>query len=154
MKAILIPIIALSVVLCGCKTPSGPVSHAAFTAAVTLGEQFALESHPEATPFVRVGAQAVCAAAAGTNVSPAAIVQALNVAGVTNATAKLIINSSLALFNVVIVAAGTNQTEMRAYAQDLCTGMQAGLPPALANRDVAVRRARITSRVNAPHLLP
>ena len=143
---LLIPLLALV----GCKTPSGPVGHAAFTAAVTLGEQFALESHPESEPYVRVGATAVCAAAHGTNVSPAAIVQALNLAGVTNAQAKLIINSSLALFNVVITYAGTNQTEARAYAQDLCNGMNAGLP---SNTSSVARRAKI-ARLTAPHLLP
>lgn len=114
----------------GCTGPNqGPMTHAAFTAAVTLGEQIGLETHPEATPYVRAAVPVVCAVANGTNVTPAEIVKALEAANVTNVTAKLIINGGLAIFNVVVTGLGTNQTEIRAYGQDLCDGMRAGLPP-------------------------
>lgn len=130
-RLLIMALLSVLVLEQGCTSSNpnvGPMTHAAFTAAVTLGEQFALEQHPEATPYVRAAAPVVCAAANGTNVSPASIVEALNAAGVTNATAKIVINGGLALFNVVVVGLGTNQTEVRAYAMDLCTGMQNGLP--------------------------
>lgn len=126
-KLFLIPILAL--VLVGCQSPNArPMSHALFTAAVTLGEQFALEQHPEAVPYVRAAVPVICGVAHGTNVSPQAIVSALEAANVTNATTRMIINSSLALFNVVISGISTNQSEVRLYAQDLCNGLTAGLP--------------------------
>lgn len=130
-KLTLLTIAILSLGVAGCKTKPniGPMTHAAFTAAVTLGEQYALEKHPESVPYVRAGSLVVCSVANGTNVSAQAIVDALKAAGVTNATAKLIINGALAIFNVVTANLSTNQTELRAYAQDLCNGMVAGLPP-------------------------
>ncbi len=136
--------------LTGCQNPNTrPMTHAAFTAAVTLGEQFALEQHPEATPYVRAAVPVVCGVANGTNVSPQAIVSALEAANVTNATTKMIINSSLALFNVVISGLSTNQTEIRLYAVDLCNGMTAGLPSAvLSGRD----RAMLKKSLNYSHL--
>jgi len=105
------------------------MSHAAFTAAVTLGEQIGLETHPEATPHVRAAVPVVCAVANGTNVTPSEIVKALEAANVTNVTARLIINGSLSLLNVVVSGLSTNDTEIRLYGKDLCNGMQAGLPP-------------------------
>jgi len=148
MKSLILKLGLLSVsimFLAGCTNPGGQaMSHAAFTAAVTLGEQFALEQHPEAVPYVRAAVPVVCSVANGTNVSPQAIVSALEAANVTNATTKLIINSSLALFNVVISGVSTNQTEIRLYAQNLCYGMTAGLPSTLSEKK--------SVRLTAPHL--
>jgi len=142
--------------LTGCQSPGGQaMSHAAFTAAVTLGEQFALEQHPEAVPYVRAAVPVVCSVANGTNVSPQAIVSALEAANVTNATTKLIVNSSLALFNVVISGISTNQTEVKLYAQDLCNGMTAGLPPGepIGGKDRAMAKKALKSvPSNVPHL--
>lgn len=122
-------VLMLGLLLAGCTSQNqGPMSHAAFTAAVTLGEQIGLETHPEAVPYVRAAVPVVCAVANGTNVSPAEIVAALEKANVTNATAKLIINGSLSLLNIVVAGVGTNETEIRLYGKDLCNGMQAGLP--------------------------
>lgn len=132
----------------GCSTAQGPISHAAFTAAVTIGEQIALETHPEATPYLRIAVPVVCSVANGTNVSPAAIVAALEAANVTNRTTRLIINSSLTLFNVVITGA-TNQSEVRVYAQDLCNGMISGLPPTGRERALVGHRP---SKPLPPHL--
>lgn len=116
--------------LTGCQSPNaGPMTHAAFTAAVTLGEQFALESKPEAIPYVRAAVPVVCGVANSTNASPAEVVAALQKAGITNAEAKIVINGGIALFNVVVSGIGTNQAEIQLYATDLCNGMQAGLPP-------------------------
>jgi len=128
-----------------------PMTHAAFTAAVTLGEQFALEAKPEAVPYARAATAVVCSVANGTNVSPAAIVAALNAANVTNATAKMIINSSLAIYNVVIMAypVSTNQSEIREYAKDLCNGLTAGLPPTNAGLE-----AKHKAALSSPHMLP
>jgi len=122
------------------------MTHAAFTAAVTLGEQLALEQKPEAIPYVRAAARVVCAAADGTNVSPASIVDALQAAGVTNQTAKIVINGSLAIFNVVVSGLGTNESEIRLYGQDLCSGLTAGLPD--AGSVLTVRKTQLLP----PHL--
>lgn len=112
----------------GC-TSNPAMSHAAFRASVTLGEQIGLSTHPEATPYVRAAVPVVCSVANGTNVTPAEIVKALEKANVTNSTAILIINGGISLLDVVVAGLGTNQTEIRAYGQDLCVAMQAGLPP-------------------------
>ncbi len=141
----------LAVGLCGCKTTSSPVSHAAFTAAVTLGTQYGIETHPEALPYIRAATPVVCAVANGTNFSPAAVVAALDRSGLTNASAKLIINGSLAILNVVVIAVGpTNQTEIAAYGKDLCNGLTAAIP---SNGSVAARRSKL-ARLTTPHLLP
>lgn len=114
---------------CGCSSPKGQMSHAVFTAAVTIGEQIAVDTHPESIPYLRVAVPVVCSVANRTNVSPQAIVAALDSANITNRTTRLIINSSLTLFNVVVSGVATNQSEVQLYAQDLCNGMTAGLPP-------------------------
>ena len=142
---------AIGLFFTGCANPNqSAMSHAAFTAAVTLGEQFALEQHPEAVPYVRAAVPVVCSVANGTNVSAQAIVSALEAANVTNATTKLIINSSLALFNVVISGISTNHSEVRLYAIDLCNAMTAGLPASMGSpgRD----RARGIYSNLPPHL--
>lgn len=106
------------------------MTHAALTAAVTLGEQYGIESHPEVLPYLRAATPVVCAVAHGTNANPAAVVDALMASGLgTNAEAKIIINGSLALLNIAVAGVGTNQPEVTLYVLDLCNGMQAGLPP-------------------------
>ncbi len=119
----------MTALLCaGCKT-NPQLSHAAFTAAVTLGEQIAIETHPEAVPALRIATPVVCSVANGTNISAESIVAQLEGAGINDPTARIIINASLALFNVAISGLSTNSSELRLFAQDLCAGMTAGLPP-------------------------
>jgi len=66
-----------------------------------------------------------------------------------SATGKLIVNSSLAVYNVVYAAIGTNQAVMHEYEKALCAGMQGGLPS-----DSAAKNAPMTARlaITAPHL--
>lgn len=131
MKQILSLILIVPLLLVsGCGSPNASVmSHTAFRAAVTLGEQIALDVHPEATPYVRAATPVVCGVANSSNISPAAIVAALDAAGVTNKTTRDLVNGSLAILNVIVASIGTNQTELRLYGQDLCAGMTDGLPP-------------------------
>jgi len=150
-------IAALFIGLCllllnGCATtsPNAPMSHAVFTAAVTLGEQIGLETHPEATPYVRAAAGVVCSVANGTNVTPAEIVKALEAANVTNSTARIIINGSLAILNVVVAGLGTNDNEIRLYGKDLCQGMQLGLPP--DDHSSLIEKHAKKGKVLPPHL--
>jgi len=136
----LIPLLAL----CACKTQS-PMSHVLFQQSVTLAEQYALYTHPDAIPEVRSAAGVVCSVANGTNANPAAIVAALSAAHITNANTILIVNGGLAILNTVVAAVGPNTNEIALYSKDLCIGMQNGLP-ANGGRE---RRA-----LNSPHLLP
>jgi len=136
MKILTVISLAAMLALAGCGTSNpnvGPMTHAAFTTAVTLGEQFALEQHPEATPYLRAATPVVCSVANGTNFSPSAVVSALEAAGVTNSTTKMILNGSLALLDVVIAGLNANNSSnyatIKLYGQDLCNGLQAGLPP-------------------------
>ena len=138
---ILLPLIVLS----GCKT--GPMGHAIFTAAITTGEQVALVTHPEIAPDLRAGAAVVCAVANGTNATPEAIVAALEAAHITNVLSRVVLNSSLSIFNTVVASVGTNNTaQVKLYAQDLCNGLTAGLPPGMT----ALRHNR--PAVIPPHL--
>ncbi len=134
----------------GCKS-NPQFSHAAFQAAVTLGEEIAIESHPEAVPFLRVATPVVCSVANGTNVSAAAIVAQLEAAGINDPTARIIINGALALFNVAVSGLSTNSSELKLFAQDLCNGMTLGLPPAPT---MAIRRSALASRPPPPSTLP
>lgn len=147
MKLTISLLVVCSLLLVGCSStnPNNVVSHAAFKAAVTLSEQIALEAHPEVVPHLRVATSVVCATANGTNVNPSQIVADLQAAGITNATAKIIINSSIALLNVAVAGLGTNQTEIRLYGQDFCSALKDGLPP-----ENAVARAMTAPAL--PHL--
>jgi len=144
---ILASILAL-VALCGCGTTNtGQMSHALLQASVTLGEQYALQQHPEAIPYIKAATPVVCAVAHGTNANPAAVVDALYVSGLgTNDTAKLIINGSIALLNIAVASVGgTNQPEISAYVTDVCVGMQNGLPG-------APMMAKHANALTSPHL--
>lgn len=127
--------VVLTLIASGCAVtnPNAPMTHAAFSAAVTLGERFILEAHPEAVPHVRIATAVICSAATGSNVQPAQIVAALTEAGITNAHAKDVINVGIALYNVVFASYGAdwvnNQPTLKLYMQDLCNGLTAGLPP-------------------------
>ncbi len=114
--------------LSGCGTIQSPITIQAFQSTVTISEQFAIESHPEVVPEIRAATGIVCAEAAKTNTSPAGLVAAVNAANLS-ATGKLIVNSSLAVYNVVYAAVGTNQAVIHEYENALCAGMQGGLPP-------------------------
>jgi hypothetical protein len=146
MKKTLTPILlAVALLGFGCTKPSGPMTHAALTAAIATGEQFALLSHPEVAPDLRAGADVVCAVANGTNASPEAIVAALTAANITNSESRLILNFSLALFDTA-TASITNTAAFKPWAVDLCNGMTAGLPTNSGHRNRAV--------LLPPHLLP
>lgn len=138
MKKLLLCVV-MALLCAGCKT-NPQLSHAAFQAAVTLGEEIAIQTHPEAVPALRIATPVVCSVANGTNVSAAAIVAQLEAAGINDPTARIIINASLALFNVAISGLSTNSSELRLFAQDLCVGMTAGLPPIAvgARRSMAI----------------
>lgn len=127
-------ILTLGLFLAGCTTTTPPnaIGPAALTAAVSLGVSFGLEQHPEATPYVRVAATTVCGVASGTNIAPAQIVSALASAGVTNATARLIVNGALATYNIAFTYYGTNLATFKPYAQALCDGLTQALPPSNA----------------------
>jgi hypothetical protein len=131
----------------GCSTvqPSPTLGPTVLTAAVSLGVSFGLEQHPEAAPYVKIAETTICAAAAGTNIAPADIVSALSGAGITNAEAKLIVNGSLAIYNVAYAQYGTNLTKFKPYAQALCDGIRQGLPPGNMT-------ARASKQVLPPHL--
>jgi len=123
----LVLIIALACAGCATNSNTGAITHASVRAAVSLSERFALSRHPEAKPYVQAGAEVICAVANSTNANPAAIVAALDAAGVTNSTTRDIVNGGLAIVNVAIAAIGTNQNEIRLYSQDVCQGMQDGM---------------------------
>ena len=67
----------------------------------------------------------VCAVAHGTNVSPAAIVTALDAYGPLTPESVLIVNSALSLYEIIY--AGIAPTNASPYAVALCAGLEQGL---------------------------
>jgi hypothetical protein len=126
-------------ILAGCTSPVGKavLSPAMVQVAVETGVSFGSSKYPAAVPYLRIADSVICSAADSTNIEPAQIVAAVEAAGVvsaTNAEAVLILNGSLAIYETVFDAYGTNwianQPVLQGYLKSVCDGISAGLPPA------------------------
>lgn len=143
----LIPLVALLASSCA----SNPTSLALVQAAVTTGVEFGLLKATNAGPYVAAAGAVICASAASTNVSPEAVVAALeasDAAKLKTPEAVLIINGSLAIYDSVWSALGTNTTKAAPYLQAVCNGINAALPPTPSG-PVLAKKAKLLP----PHVL-
>lgn len=141
----LILIAVLPLLIAGCAS-NPQISHQLLQNAVTLSEQVTLQTNPETEPYFRAAGPVVCAVANSTNANPAAVVAALS-GVVTNQVAKIAINGSIALLNVAVSGISTNAAEVKLYVNDLCVGLENGLPQ---SGSAAVKMR--TKVLNSPHL--
>ena len=87
---------------------------------------YELIEHPDAAPAVSVAAQTVCTLAAGTNVSPATIVNALN--GRIPPKDVLLIKMGVNLYSAAYAQLpSTNAAASSALAAELCDGLNDSL---------------------------
>lgn len=109
--------------------------------------------HPEILAEVKAAADIICALAARTNVSPAAIVAALDATGNLNAQSWFIVTGALGTYEILYHGSDQNEAPrtMQPYAAALCGGLQDAvlfpLPPVpgatkAMRRSAPVRDAR------------
>lgn len=117
------------------------------------GVSVGLAIYPDATADMTKAATVVCAAASAStnlvNINPGNLVAAMQAAGVTNQNAKIIASGVIVVWNRVWAyfepGGLTNTAVISDYANSLCTGMKAGLPPTGA-------MATAKKRALPPHL--
>lgn len=126
MKKLLTPIL-FAALLTGCAhtKPQNPsVGPAVLRLGVGTGAGYALMKYPQAEPGVRAGADIACAAASGTNFSPAEIVAALDAYHVNSPEAILILNAAMSLYSITVASVPqTNAAAAKPYAEALCGGL-------------------------------
>jgi len=145
--------ICAAVVVSGCATSNPNVGPALFRLGVAQTAGYQIYRHPEARAGVKAAADIVCAVAAGTNVSPAAIVAALDATGNWNAQSWFIVTGALGTYEILYHGSDQNEAPrtMQPYAAALCGGLQDAtlfpLPPVpgatkAMRRSAPVRDAR------------
>jgi hypothetical protein len=135
----------ISAALCGCNTVKPYLTPAALTSEVSQGIQVGLDVYPAAAPDVAMARDVICTAALSSNTSPQAIVNDLQLLGITNSNSKLIVDAALLIYEGVYAIIGTNTTAViQPYLTALCDGFTQGLPAA---EKLGVRR-----KILSPHL--
>lgn len=113
----------------GCKNTPALLTPAAVTGEVAGLTRIGLDVYPAAAPEVALARDSICAAAAVTNVDPAAIVRDLSTLTTTNAETKIIVDGALWIYEQVYDLIGTNSTtKIQPYLQAVCDGLTQGLP--------------------------
>lgn len=144
-------------VLTGCKTAPRPLTNLAVTTGATLATQWGSAQYPTAVPFIRVADVVICDTAANTNLSPDALVAALanspEASVVKTPEGVMIVNGIVAVYTGLWDGFGSNQVAnsaaLRAYLNDLCIGIKAGLPATASAAATAARGGRMRA-----HLMP
>lgn len=127
-KLILATILALPLIFSGCKSSNPNIGPALLQVGVSTGAGYGILKYPQAVPGVRAGADVICAAAAGTNVSPANIVAAIDAYGELTPEATFILQGALNAYSLVYNGmSDTNTTVVRPYAQAVCNGLNEAL---------------------------
>lgn len=153
----LAPVLALAVFASGCAN-NRPMTKAVYTLAVSSGVQIGSDRYPEAVPYIRVANPIICAAASGTNVSPAAIVAAIQNSPVAEAAAtpngKMILNGALILYGALFETGGgaVDNAEAREWLQWTCDAINLGLPPVASPATNTARSRALSPRPSLPHL--
>jgi hypothetical protein len=127
MKKLILSIAAVALlVTAGCKTANPNAGPALLRLGVSTTAGYSIMRYPQAVPGVRAGADVICAAAAGTNVSPVQIVAALDAYGVKSPEAVFILNAALGAYNIAYNGlSSTNAAQP--YAQAVCDGLHDAL---------------------------
>lgn len=123
---------ALSTLTTGCKTPA--MTQAIVQTTVATGVALGVQKSPQAVPYLKAATPVVCAAASGTNISPAEVVAAIEAANLDSLKtpeAVIIMNGALSLYMVIYDEYGTEainqQAQLRAFLQGTCNGLNIGL---------------------------
>lgn len=119
----------------GCKSPA--LTKGVVRTSVATGVGFGVIQHPSAIPYLRAAAPVVCAAAHGTNISPAEVVAELAKSDAEKLKTQegvLLINGALSLYMTLFDEYGDdleNMPLLQAYLEGTCEGIQLGLPPVI-----------------------
>jgi len=121
-----------TLLLTGCKSPLSPL---VTRQGVAIGVSYSVMKYPSAVPYLKAVTPVVCASANSTNLSPAAVVAAIEQSSAANALKTpegvLILNSSLLLYNAVWQSFGSNAVAniptLREHLQATCNGLNDGL---------------------------
>ena len=127
-----VALICASILLMGCKTQPGAVNIGPplVRMGVYTGATYGMIKYPQAIPGVRGAAAIVCAQAAGTNVSPAEVVQAVQAYTELTPESKIIINGALQFYTLLwntYAPTGTNSVLLGQYLTATCDGLNDAL---------------------------
>ena len=140
---------ALALIACalatGCATQNKPLTAAVVRATVSTGALFGIEQDPSVVPYLRAAAPVICDAAGQGKLNPADVVASLQSTGVDQLKTPAgvaIINSSLAIYEAVYSAYGTNvqASVVQPYLEGVCLGLNDALPQMTASGVVKANR--------------
>lgn len=125
----LLALAALAVSLVGCGTTGGGpnVGPPLVRLGVSSGASYSLLKYTNALPAVKASAAIICSQAHGTNLAPAAVVEAVNAYQQQTPESVLIVNSALTLYTTIWNSYGTvavtNYPTLRLYLEATCDGL-------------------------------
>lgn len=126
-----ITLAALAVGVVGCGSTGTKIGPPMVRLGVSTGASYGLLKHPEALPAVKASADVICSQAAGTNLAPASVVEAVNAYTQQTPESTLIVNSALSLYTLVWNGYGAeavaNAPELQLYLQATCDGLNDAL---------------------------
>lgn len=150
MKRLTFPLITVlaAFLLAGCKT--NRLSPLIVQQGVATGVAYSVLKYPSAVPYLKAATPVVCAAGAGTNISPAAVVASIEgtplAEQVKTPEGVLILNSALLLYTGIWESYGSNAVAnsdvLKEYLVATCNGMNQGLAyvPTLSSRNAPAAR--------------
>lgn len=125
---------ALAVGLVGCGTTGGTkpnIGPPMVRLGVSSGATYSLLKYPQALPAVKASAAIICSQANGTNLAPAAVVEAVNAYTEQTPESVLIVNSALSLYTLVWNSYGAsavaNTPTLQLYLSATCDGLNDAL---------------------------
>lgn len=131
-RLLLLPLLALAL-LTGCKNVGNTITPALVQASVSSSVRFGIAKYPTARPAVTVGVEVICSQANGTNISPAAIVAAIeasNYASLKTPEAVFITQAIVQAYTIAwnsFAAGSVSNSVVRPYLQAVCSGGTEGL---------------------------
>ena len=133
-SCLLLSLLTATLILSGCSSSRPLLSPAMLQSGVKSVVTYGVAKYPTAIPYVRAVEPIVCSAAAGTNLAPAEVVEAISAAGVLQTPESVfIINSALLLYQGIYNAFGADAVNqsvlLREYLNATCVGIGQGLPP-------------------------
>lgn len=128
----LLTLAALAVGVVGCKSTGGSkIGPPMVRLGVSTGASYSLLKYPEAMPAVKASADIICSQAAGTDLAPASVVEAVNTYTQQTPESTLIVNSALSLYTLVWNGYGAeavkSSPELQLYLQATCDGLNDAL---------------------------
>ena len=130
-SVITLAVLATGMVGCG-TTASGPnIGPPMVRLGVSTSATYSLLKYPQAKPAVQASAAIICSQANGTNLAPAAVVEAVNAYTEQTPESVLILNSALSLYTLVWnsygVSAVSNTPALKLYLSATCEGLNDAL---------------------------